>query len=104
MVLNMTELSIAQWPNAQLDAARKLCTDGVLHDWVFPTVLPVDSSLRVRFLAWNTADAARALDPDAIIIQGEPVFVAAFIERYGRRTKCYSPCYKDGKFVQFRRF
>ena len=48
MVLNMTELSIAQWPNAQLDAARKLCTDGVLHDWVFPTVLPVDSSLRVH--------------------------------------------------------
>lgn len=104
MVLNMTELSIAQWPNAQLDAARKLCTDGVLHDWVFPTVLPVDSSLRVRFLAWNTADAARALAPEAIIIQGEPVFVAAFIERYGKRTQCYSPCYADGKFVQFRRF
>ena len=28
MVLNMTELSIAQWSNAQLDTARKLCTDG----------------------------------------------------------------------------
>lgn len=26
MVLNMTELSIAQWSNTQLDAARKLCT------------------------------------------------------------------------------
>lgn len=104
MVLNMTELSVAQWSNAQLDAARKLCTDGTLHDWVFPTVLPVDSSLRVKFLAWNTADAARALAPEAIIIQGEPVFVAAFIERFGNRTKCYSPCYEDGKFVQFRRF
>lgn len=104
MVLNMTELSVAQWSNAQLDAARKLCTDGVLHDWVFPTVLPVDSSLRVRFLAWNTADAARALAPEAIILQGEPVFVTAFIERYKDRTKCYSPCYEDGKFVQFRRF
>ena len=104
MVLNMTELSIAQWSNAQLDAARKLCTDGVLHDWVFPTVTPPDSSLRVRFLAWNTADAVRALAPEAIIIQGEPVFVTAFIEGYKDRTKCYSPCYKDGKFVQFRRF
>lgn len=104
MILNMTELSIAQWSNAQLDAARKLCTDSVLHDWVFPTVLPVDSSLRVKFLAWNTADAARVLAPEAIIIQGEPVFVAAFIERYGKRTQCYSPCYENGKFVQFRRF
>lgn len=104
MVINMTELPIMSWSPEQLEAARKLCTDGVLHDWVFPTVLPVDSSLRVRFLAWNTADAARALAPEAIILQGEPVFVAAFIERYKNRTKCYSPCYKDGKFVQFRRF
>ncbi len=104
MVLNMTELSVAQWSNAQLDAARKLCTDGVLHDGPLPTILPSDSSLRVRFIAWNTADEVKALAPEAIIIQGEPVFVAAFIERYGRRTKCYSPCYEDGKFVQFRRF
>lgn len=104
MVLNMTELSIAQWSNAQLYAARKLCTDGVLHDGPLHTILPSDSSLRVRFIAWNTADEVKVLDPEAIIIQGEPVFVAAFIERYGRRTKCYSPCYKDGKFVQFRRF
>ena len=104
MLLNMTELSVAQWSLEQLDAARKLCTDGVLHDWIFPTVLPVDSSLRVRNLAWNTADAAHALAPEAIIIQGEPVFVNAFLERYGTRIQCYSPCYKDGKFVQFRRF
>lgn len=104
MVINMTELPIMSWSPEQLEAARKLCTDGVLHDWVFPTVLPLDSSLRVRFLAWNTADAARALAPEAIILQGEPVFVTAFIERYGKRTQCYSPCYVNGKFVQFRRF
>lgn len=104
MVLNMTELSVAQWSNAQLEAARKLCTDGIIRGYEMPTILPSDSSLRVRFIAWNTADEVKALDPEAIIIQGEPVFVAAFIERYGRRTKCYSPCYKDGKFVQFRRF
>ena len=104
MVINMTELSIAQWSNAQLDAARKLCTDGVLHDGPLPTILPSDSSNHVRFIAWNTADEVKWSDPEAIIIQGEPVFVNAFIERYGQRFQCYSPCYADGKFVQFRRF
>ena len=56
MVLNMTELSIAQWSNAQLDAARKLCTDGTLHDCALPIIVPTDSSVRVRVLAWDTAD------------------------------------------------
>lgn len=32
MVLNMTELPIMSWSPEQLDAARKLCTDGVLRD------------------------------------------------------------------------
>lgn len=104
MVLNMTELSIAQWSNAQLDAARKLCTDGVLHDGPLPTIFPSDLSNHVRFIAWNTADEVKALAPEAIIIQGEPVFVNAFLERYGTRIQCYSPCYANGKFVQFRRF
>ena len=104
MVLNMTELSVAQWSNTQLDAARKLCTDGTLHDFALPTILPTDSTTQVRCRAWSTADAARALEPEAIIIQGEPVFVNAFIKRYGDKTQCYSPCYQDGKFVQFRRF
>lgn len=104
MVINVTELPIMSWSPEQLEAARKLCTDGIIRGYEMPTILPSDSSLRVRFIAWNTADEVKALDPEAIIIQGEPVFVAAFIERYGRRIKCYSPCYKDGKFVQFRRF
>ena len=104
MVLNMTELSIAQWSNAQLDATRKLCTDGVLHDWVLPTIVPTDSSIRVRVLAWDTADTVMTMKPEAVILQGEPVFVNAFLERYGTRMQCYSPCYEDGKFVQFRRF
>ena len=104
MVLNMTEVSIAQWSNAQLDAARKLCTDGVLHDGPLPTIRPSDPSIRVRVLAWDTADTVMTMKPEAVILQGEPVFVNAFLERYGKRIQCYSPCYEDGKFVQFRRF
>lgn len=104
MVLNMTELSIAQWSNAQLDAARKLCTDGTLHDGPLPTIFPTDASIKVRDMAWQMAEQVEKLKPEAVIIQGEPVFVNAFLERYGTRIQCYSPCYADGKFVQFRRF
>lgn len=104
MVLNMTELSVAQWSLEQLNAARKLCTDGVLHDWALPNIAPTDSSIRVRVLAWDTADTIMTMKPEAIILQGEPVFVNAFLERYGTRIQCYSPCYENGKFVQFRRF
>ena len=104
MLLNMTELSVAQWSLKQLDAARKLCTDGVLHDWALPTILPTDSSIQVRILAWDTADTVMTMKPEAVILQGEPVFVNAFLWRYGTRIQCYSPCYADGKFVQFRRF
>lgn len=104
MIINMTELPIMSWSPEQLEAARKLCTDGIIRGYEMPTILPSDSSLRVRFIAWNTADEVKALDPEAIIIQGEPVFVNAFLERYGTRIQCYSPCYADGKFVQFRRF
>lgn len=104
MVLNMTELPIMNWSPEQLEAARKLCTDGVLRDWELPTILPGDPSVRVRVLAWDTADTAMTMKPEAVILQGEPVFVNAFLERYGTRIQCYSPCYEDGKFVQFRRF
>lgn len=103
MVLNMTELSIAQWSNAQLDAARKLCTDGTLHDCALPIIVPTDSSVRVRVLAWQMAEQIEKLKPEAVIIQGEPVFVAAFVSNC-YISQCYSPCYDDGKFVQFRRF
>lgn len=103
MVINMTELSIAQWSNAQLDAARKLCTDGVLHDGPLPTIFPTDASIKVRDMAWQMAEQIEKLKPEAIIIQGEPVFVATFVNNYCV-SQCYSPCYVDGKFVQFRRF
>lgn len=104
MVLNMTELPLMNWSPEQLNAARKMCTDGTLHDWALPTIVPTDSSVRVRVLAWDTADTVMTMKPDAVILQGEPVFVNAFLERYGIRIQCFSPCYKDGKFVQFRRF
>lgn len=103
MLLNMTELSIAQWSNAQLDAARKLCTDGVLHDGPLPTILSTDSTIKVLDSAWQAAEQIEKLKPEAVIIQGEPVFVAAFVNNYCA-SQCYSPCYEDGKFVQFRRF
>lgn len=103
MLLNMTELSIAQWPNAQLDAARKLCTDGILHDWVLPTIVPSDSTIKVKDLAWQMAECIESMKPEAVIIQGEPVFVTTFVNNYCG-SQCYSPCYAEGKFVQFRRF
>lgn len=104
MVLNMTELPLMNWSPEQLNAARKMCTDGTLHDWALPTIVPTDSSVRVRVLAWDTADTVMTMKPEAVILQGEPVFVNAFLERYGTRIQCYSPCYANGKFVQFRRF
>lgn len=103
MVINMTELSIAQWSNAQLDAARKLCTDGVLHDGPLPTIFPMDASIKVKDMAWQAAEQIENLKPEAVIIQGEPVFVTTFVNDYCT-SQCYSPCYEDGKFVQFRRF
>lgn len=107
MVLNMTELPLMSWSPEQLDAARKLCTDGVLHDWALPTILPGDSHSNVIDLAWAADDIVRTMKPEAVIIQGEPVFVYNVVrsfESWHRPIPCYSPCYKDGKFVQFRRF
>lgn len=101
MVINMTELPIMNWSPEQLEAARKLCTDGVLHDYSLPAIAPSDASIKVQDLAWQVSEEVETLKPEAIIIQGEPVFVAAFVSYY---SQCYSPCYKDGKFVQFRRF
>lgn len=103
MVLNMTELSVAQWSLEQLNAARKLCTDGVLHDYNLPTIAPDDALIKVKDLAWQVSEEVETLKPEAIILQGEPVFVAAFVNNYCT-SQCYSPCYEDGKFVQFRRF
>lgn len=103
MLLNMTELSVAQWSLEQLDAARKLCTDGTLHDGPLPTISPMDASIKVMDMAWQMAEQIEKLRPEAIIIQGEPVFVATFVNNH-RDLQCYSPCYDDGKFVQFRRF
>lgn len=103
MLLNMTELSVAQWSLEQLNAARKLCTDGVLHDYNLPTITPGDASIKVKDLAWQVSEKVETLEPEAIIIQGEPIFVTTFVNNYCT-SQCYSPCYEDGKFVQFRRF
>lgn len=103
MVINMTELPIMNWSPEQLDAARKLCTDGVLHDGPLPTIFPMDASIKVKDMAWQAAEQIENLKPEAVIIQGEPVFVTTFVNDYCT-SQCYSPCYEDGKFVQFRRF
>jgi hypothetical protein len=103
MVLNMTELPIMNWSPEQLEAARKLCTDGILQDWELPTITPSDASIKVKDAAWQTAECIESMQPEAVIIQGEPVFVATFVNNYCV-SQCYSPCYADGKFVQFRRF
>lgn len=107
MVLNMTELSVAQWSLEQLEAARKLCTDGVLHDGPLPTIFPTDASIKVKDMAWQAIEQIEKLEPEAIILQGEPIFVYEFVNACKEeipQIQCYSPCYEDGKFVQFRRF
>lgn len=107
MVLNMTELPIMSWSPEQLEAAYKLCADGVIHGMELPTILPTDDVIDVRNMAVDAEMAAAVHHPDAIIIQGEPIFVYEFVNTCKEEVpqiQCYSPCYKDGKFVQFRRF
>ena len=107
MLVNMTELPLMNWSPEQLDAARKLCADGVIHGMELPTILPIDDSLDVRNMAVDAEMAAAVHHPDAIIIQGEPIFVYEFVKACKEEVPqipCYSPCYEDGKFVQFRKF
>lgn len=107
MVINMTELPIMNWSPEQLDATRKLCMDGVIHGMKLPTILPTDDVVDVRNMAVDAEMAAAVYRPDAIIIQGEPIFVHEFVNTCKEEVPqipCYSPCYQDGKFVQFRRF
>lgn len=107
MLLNMTELSVAQWSLEQLNAARKLCTDGIIHGMELPTILPIDDVIDIRNMAVDAEMAAAVHHPDAIIIQGEPIFVYEFVKACKEEVPqipCYSPCYQDSKFVQFRRF
>lgn len=52
MVINMTELPIMNWSPEQIEAARKLCTDGILQDWELPTITPSDASIKVKDAAW----------------------------------------------------
>lgn len=107
MVINMTELPIMNWSPEQLDATRKLCMDGVIHGMELPTILPTDDVVDVRNMAVDAEMTAAVHHPDAIIIQGEPIFVYEFVNACKEeipQIQCYSPCYKDGKFVQFRRF
>lgn len=103
MIINMTECPSYYWTYEKLEAVRKLCKDNRIRDMKLPTVLPTDDSSDVRNMAVDAEMAAAVHHPDAIILQGEPVFVAAFVSYYCF-SQCYSPCYADGKFVQFRRF
>ena len=107
MIINMTELPIMNWSSEQLEAARKLCTDGIIRDYALPTILPSDSHVKVVDFAWAADDMVRTMKPEAVIIQGEPVFVynvVRSLKGWPSPIRCYSPCYEDGKFVQFRRF
>lgn len=107
MVINMTELPLMNWSPKQLEAAHKLCSkSNVIHDGVLPTVNSADKTFRVLDLAWTTEKNLPNKDKiDAVIIQGEPCFVFYFVSACkDEAIPCYSPCYQDGKFVQFRRF
>lgn len=48
MVLNMTELPLMNWSPEQLEAARKLCTDGIIRGMELPTILPIDDVTDIR--------------------------------------------------------
>ncbi len=107
MVINMTELPLARWSSEQLEAARKLCyKNNVISDGSLPIILPTDKTFRVLDLAWTTEKNLLSKDKiDAVIIQGEPCFVYYFVAACkDEAIPCYSPCYEDSKFVQFRRF
>ena len=107
MVLNMTELPLMSWSPEQLEAARKLCTDDIIHSMELPTILPIDNVIEIRNMAVDAEMSAAVHHHDAIVIQGEPIFVYEFVNACKEeipQIQCYSPCYKDGKFVQFRRF
>ena len=112
MVINMTELPIMSWSLEQLEAARRLCADGVIRAYELPTILPQDNTIYVRGMAVETEQNIMhqfGTDSiDAIIVQGEPIFVYAFVNVCKgelKKINCYSPCYdSDGKFVKFRRF
>ena len=111
MIINMTELPIINWSPEQLEAARRLCTDGVIRAYNLPTIIPQDNTIYVTGMALETEQNIMHQfgtdNIDAIIVQGEPIFVHEFVNACKEEVPqipCYSPCYKDGKFVQFRRF
>lgn len=90
MVLNMTELSIAQGPTLSSMQHERCAQMALFMIGHYLTIVPTDSSVRVRVLAWDTADTVMTMKPEAVILQGEPVFVNAFLERYGTRIQCFS--------------
>lgn len=110
MVINMTKFPIMCWSDDQILAAKKLATDGVIRGYELPTILPQDPCDEVVAMAWQTRHRLDTTfdNIDAVIVQGEPVFVYNFVDACSGGYPdivCYSPCYdSDGKFVQFRRF
>lgn len=112
MVINLTELPIFHWPDAQKLAAKELASDGLIRAYELPTILPRDTTFRVQNIALDTEQDImyqfKDNNIDAIIIQGEPIFVYTFVNACKWKVNeipCYSPCYdSNGNFVQFRRF
>lgn len=112
MVINMTELPIMNWSPEQLKAVCRMCTDGVIRGYELPTILPQDNTIYVQGMAVETEQNIMhqfGTDSiDAIIVQGEPIFVYTFVNACKgelKKINCYSPCYdSNGKFVKFRRF
>ena len=110
MVINLTELPLMNWSDAQILAAKELASDGMIREYELPTIKPEDRYTLVWTKAWETWDDIfnKFDNIDAVIIQGEPAFVCNFVEACKSElppVKCYSPCYdNNGNFVQFRRF
>lgn len=112
MVINLTELPLMNWSDAQILAAKNLTRDGLIRAYELPTILPQDFTVNVYNVAWDTEQNIMhqfGMDNiDAIIVQGEPVFIYTFVNACKgelKKIQYYSPCYdNNGNFVRFRRF
>lgn len=107
MVINMTELPVLEWGLSQVYAALTFTKDQCIRDYTPPTITAHDSAMKVVGAAAHAEQDVLSWYPDAVIIQGEPVFVNAFVQLANKehfKMAIYSPCYENGRFVQFRKF
>lgn len=78
MFLNFTNHPIAQWSEEQLSAARQY---GEIREMLFPIVPPEWDINRVCSLADELFESVYALQPDAVLCQGEMTLTYQLVKR-----------------------